>query len=139
MLYVIFAILVLLFLFCYVCKKEFFESGNNDNLLSDGMRYTTNELSMCACAFLKRLSQDTKSQHDVIKINKAKRTSAFLTFEIFVQNIDKRYLKQYNVEAKLPLRESSSVVIVQYNEVQGKTNDLVGGGLDYCAEYKHIK
>ena len=119
MFFVIITILLLLFVFCYIVKKECFESKESD---SNAQKYTISEISHSVNALINSLSE----RHSLVKVHSVTKVSPYIRFNCMLYNHDKPSVKNFNAKVKIPLNSKNQFVLEDANV--SDSNEVIENG-----------
>ena len=120
MFFVIIAILLSLFIFCYVVKKECFENNTTSN--SSGQKYTISEISHSVNALIDSLNE----RHSLVKVHSVTKISPYITFDCMLYNHDKPSVKNFHAKVKIPLNSKNQFVLENANV--SDSNEIIENG-----------
>lgn len=98
MFFVILLIILLIWVFGYCIKKEFFENQSS----KASLKYNNRQINHAINAFL----QSFHETHQVIKVFRVLRTGSIIEFEIMLHNMERFYVEKFYAKVKLPFKEN---------------------------------
>jgi hypothetical protein len=118
MLYVILLIVFIIFVLCYVVKKEYFD----DNAKIVTNKYTIHEISNAVNILLDNLHQP----HYLVKVNYVKRSGPFIEFEILAYNQKHAKVTTIYAKVKIPFNKSGMYTLVDSSVTD--SNEVIENG-----------
>lgn len=95
--------LLLLFVTCYVVKKEFFTDGKP---IVPG-KYTITEITKAMDLLLISL----KDKHSLVRVNNVSKNSPYISFDCLLYNHNTASVKNYYAKVKIPLSSKGTYIL----------------------------
>jgi hypothetical protein len=111
-------------------KIEYFTDPYATEIGTKSQKYSSTDASNLLSVFIKKLNNDTNDVFSVFNVVKMKRIKNKLYAKLFVQNVRKKYVRLYFVEAKLGFSSKVLPDIVFYGE-HGNKKKIDNGVSDF--------
>lgn len=120
--WLILAILALLYTTCFVIKKEFFEVNTPKDTENSNIKYTTEDISKAVCATVSKLKVLHKTQKvSVIGLKKVKVTYNMFHFFIHIYDYNTFIPSFYEVKVKRPFAAKHNYEVSYLENVHKNT------------------
>jgi hypothetical protein len=119
MIFIILLIALIIFVLCYVVKKEYFDDNNTTKITN---KYTIHEISKAVDILLDNLHEP----HYLVKVNYAKRTGVFIEYEILAYNQKRAKVTSIYAKVKIPFNKSGTFTLV--DSAVTDSNEIIKNG-----------
>lgn len=126
MIFVFLLVLLLLYVGCYVVKKEYFE--NPKKKLANGNKYTVKEITEAVNVLLYSLN----SPHYLVRVNYVTRQGAFIEYEALLYNQKSAKVSNFFARVKIPLSSNGKYTLIDSRTTD--SNEIIENGVHSIKE-----